>query len=52
MPLLPHKYKREKIQREKLLDHSADGVSTAMALMVDSLVHMVRNSQSVHKGAS
>jgi hypothetical protein len=52
MPLMPRQYHKEMSPREKPLNHSANGVSMAMALMVESMVHMVHNAQALQKGAS
>ena len=49
MPLSPRQYNQNKVSCEKPADHSGSGVSMATALMVESMVYMVHNSQTQQK---
>jgi len=50
MPLTPRQYNQKKGSCEKHAGHSGSGVSIATALMVESMVYMVHNSQALQKG--
>jgi len=50
MPLSPRQYNQNKGSCEKPTGHSGSGVSMATALMVESMVYMVHNSQALQKG--
>lgn len=50
MPLLPRQFNQKKSSCEKPAGHSESGVSMATALMVESMVYMVHNSQALQKG--
>lgn len=49
MPLSPNTNQREKANHTKPADSSLNGLSMAMALMVESMVNMVQNSQALEK---
>ena len=49
MPLLPRQYNQKKGPCEKPAGHSGSGVTMATALMVESMVYMVHNSQTQQK---
>ncbi len=49
MPLSPRQYHQDSSHAEKSAGHSRNGVSVAMALMVETMVHMVHNSQALQK---
>jgi predicted alternative tryptophan synthase beta-subunit len=50
MPLSPRQYNQKKGSCEKPAGHSGSGISMATALMVESMVYMVHNSQALQKG--
>lgn len=50
MPLSPRQYNQKKGPCEKPAGHSGSGISMATALMVESIVYMVHNSQTLQKG--
>jgi len=49
MPLSPRQYNQNKGSCEKPAGHSGTGVTMATALMVESMVYMVHNSQTQQK---
>jgi len=49
MPLSPRQYNQNKGSCEKPAGHSGSGVTMATALMVESMVYMVHNSQTQQK---
>jgi predicted alternative tryptophan synthase beta-subunit len=50
MPLSPRQYNQKKGPCEKPAGHLGSGISMATALMVESMVYMVHNSQALQKG--
>ena len=50
MPLSPRQYNQKKGPYEKPAGHLGSGISMATALMVESMVYMVHNSQALQKG--
>ena len=50
MPLSPRQYNQKKGPCEKPAGHSGSGISMATALMVETMVYMVHNSQALQKG--
>lgn len=50
MPLSPRQYNQKKGPCEKPAGNLGSGISMATALMVESMVYMVHNSQALQKG--